>query len=530
MNFTRIARLLGGFALFFAVVQLVPLGMALCEAPTRFETVSGFAAGFGIGLAVSALLLLAGRSADVEFHRKESLAVVGFAWFLAAALGAIPFVWSGTLSSVIDAGFETVSGLTTTGASVFGSGDNAAISSLPHSILLWRAILHFVGGIGIILIFIVLLPAMGVTGKNLLASEQVGVSTEVSQPRLREQGRALFKIYLGLTFLCGLAYWIAGMGIFDAICHAFATLATGGFSTQDHSLADFGSLPIELVCIAFMFLAGCNFAWYVTLLRSRGRDAPRVLQSPELRCYAGLTLGLVVVVAVSLWLRGDAVADVGGVRDYADLGTCLRDAAFNTVSLITSTGFASANFQVWPRLAVVAFLLCMLIGSCTGSTAGGFKVLRILVSVKLAAFHLRRFVRPKSVERLKLGGDIVPDPIVSGILAVLVLWLATLAVGTVVFALDSRLDFLSCLSASVSMLGCTGPALTAVQAVGEGPFSLANPATFTIANSGALDLGPFGGYGALPPGIKLWCCVQMVFGRLEIVAPLVLFVPGFWRR
>ena len=529
MNFTRIARLLGGFALFFAVIQLVPLGMALCEAPTRFETVSGFAAGLGIGLGVAVLLLLAGRGGDAEFHRKESLAVVGFAWFLAAALGAIPFVWSGTLTSLVDAGFETVSGLTTTGASVFGSADNP-ISGLPQSILLWRAILHFVGGLGIILIFIVLLPAMGVTGKNLLASEQVGVSTEVSQPRLREQGRALFRIYLTLTLLCALAYKAAGMGSFDAICHAFATLATGGFSTQDHSLADFHSLPIELVCIVFMFLAGCNFAWYVTLLRSRGRDAPRVLQSPELRCYAGLTLALVLVVAVSLWLRGATVADVGSPRDYANFGTCLRDAAFNTVSLITSTGFASANFQVWPRLAVVAFLLCMLIGSCTGSTAGGFKVLRILVSVKLAAFHLRRFVRPKSVERLKLGGDIVPDPIVSGILAVLVLWLATLAVGTVVFALDPRLDFLSCFSASVSMLGCTGPALTAVQAVGDGPFTMADPATFSIANPGALDLGPFGGYGALPPGIKLWCCVQMVFGRLEIVAPLVLFVPGFWRR
>ncbi len=520
MNFRRVARLLGGFALFFALLQLVPLSVALLDPPSRFATTEGFLGGVGVGLAVAVLLILLSRGGDVEFHRKESLVVVGFAWLLAALLGATPFVWSGALGFV-DACFETVSGLTTTGASVFGSADNL-ISDLPPSILLWRSVLHFAGGIGIILIFIVLLPAMGVTGKNLLASEQVGVSTDVSQPRLREQGRALFKVYIGLTAACGLCYWLAGMGVFDAVCHACATLATGGFSTQDHSLADYQSLPIELVCIAFMFLAGGNFAWYVTLLRSRGSEAPRVLQSPELRCYAGLTVGLVLVVAISLWLRGDKVADIGGMRDYAGFGTCLRDAAFNTVSLLTSTGFASANYQVWPRLAVVAFLVCMLIGSCTGSTAGGFKVLRLLVAVKLAAYHLRRFVRPKSVERLKLGGDLVPDPIVSGILAVLVLWLATLAVGTVVFALDSRLDFLSCMSASFTMLGCTGPALTAVQAVGDG--------TFTIANAGGLDLGPFGGYAALPSGIKVWCCVQMVFGRLEIVAPLVLFVPGFWRR
>lgn len=522
MNFARIARLLGGFALFFALVQLVPLGMALCEAPTRFETVSGFAAGLGIGLAVSVLLLLAGRSADVEFHRKESLAVVGFAWFLAAALGAIPFVWSGTLSSLIDAGFETVSGLTTTGASVFGSGDNAAISSLPPSILLWRAILHFVGGIGIILIFIVLLPAMGVTGKNLLASEQVGVSTEVSQPRLREQGRALFKIYLSLTSLCGIAYWLAGMGVFDAVCHALATISTGGFSTQDHSLAEFQSLAIELVAVTFMFLAGCNFAWHLTLWRSRGTELPRVGRSPELRAFVALTVGFVSVNCMALWIWGGTVQEFNGPRDYGAFSTCLRDAAVNTVSILTCTGFSSANMQVWPRVTIVVLLLCMLIGGCTGSTSGGLKVLRVLVSAKLAAFHMRRFVRPKSVERLKLGGEIVPDPIVTGILAILVLWLSTLVMGTLILSLDGRLDFLSCLTASASLLGCVGPGLTAVQAAGDG--------TFTIANSGALDLGPFGGYGALPSGIKLWCCVQMVFGRLEIVAPLVLFVPSFWRR
>jgi trk system potassium uptake protein TrkH len=520
VNFRRVARLLAGFALFFALVQAVPLAAALLEAGAG-ATASAFGGSAGIGLAVAGLLRLAGRGASAEFHRRESLAVVGFAWGLAGLLGAIPFVWSGALPSGVDALFETLSGLTTTGASVFGSGGNAPVSALPKSILLWRALLHFFGGVGIILIFIVLLPAMGVTGKNLLISEQVGVSTELGQPRMRDQARTLFRCYLTLVGLCALSYWLAGMQPFDAFCHACATLSSGGFSTQDHSLAEYQSLGIELAGTFFMFCAGCNFAWFVSLARNP-RESTRVLASPELRAFATIAVGMVVIATLALFAWGGRVDDFGAVRDYGDFGRCARDASFNVMSMLTCTGFATANFNCWPQLTILVLLLCPIIGGCTGSTSGGLKILRVLVCARLAALHVGRFVRPKSVSRLRVGEDVVPDPIVSGVLAVLVLWLMTVVVGAAVLATDSRLDLLSCVSTSISMLGCTGPGITTVQATADGGFA--------IGNAAGIDIGAFGGYGALTSAGKLWCALQMVLGRLEILAPLVLFLPGFWRR
>ncbi len=271
MNLGQVARLLAGFTLFFSLAQLIPLAFALYaeeRGATAFDPVNGFTASFAIGLAVSLLLWMAGRARrNDDFFRRESLAVVGLAWVVAGSLGALPFEWSGAITNTADALFESISGLTTTGASILGSGDNPKVEDLPQSLLLWRSLLQWIGGVGVIFVFLVLLPTMGVTGKNLLSSEQVGVAAGDLRPRMRDLARMLLKVYLFLTIAEVLLLRLAGMeSWFDAICHSFTTISTAGFSTKNSSIAAFDSLGIELIIIVFMFLGGCNFALLFTVI------------------------------------------------------------------------------------------------------------------------------------------------------------------------------------------------------------------------------------------------------------------------
>lgn len=522
MNLALVARLLAGFTLFFTALTVVPLVLALTETDPAHDTVGGFAWAIGVG-AVSALgLRLLGRNARPEFFRREGLAVVGLAWVIAGVIGGLPLLASGSLSTFPDAFFEAISGLTTTGATVYNTSTNPAPESLAHSLLLWRSMLQWVGGTGVILVFTVLLPALGLTGKNLLDSEAVGVAREDQRPRVREQAKQLFRLYVVLTALAGLGYWLAGMGAFDALCHSFTTMATGGFSTQNYSIGQFQNVGIELCSIVFMFLAGTSFPLMLSAVK--GREIRILRKNPEFRAYAILTIGLVIAVAIVLRAWGRQIEDpaLGLVKDYGNIGTCLRDSAFQVVSILTSTGYGSTDFQNWPKVAVLVLALCMLVGGCTSSTAGGLKVYRLLVCVKLTRFSLRRFIRPRTVERLKVGDEILPASLVSTILTLLILWIAAVAIGTLVLAMDPRLDPLSSFTASASMMGCTGPALTSVLPAADGGFQ--------IANAGGLNLGPYGGYGDLAGHAKLWMSVQMILGRLEILAPLVLFFPGFWRK
>jgi trk system potassium uptake protein TrkH len=524
LNLAQVARLLAGFALFFTVLLAIPLVVAIAHAETAYATVDGFVAALVTGAVVAALLHLGGRTASKDFYRREGIAVVGLAWLLAAGLGALPFVWSGALTSATAAFFESVSGLTTTGASVFGSGGNPTVESLPRSLLLWRAMLHWIGGVGIILVFTVLLPAMGVTGKNLISSEQVGVADHSQRPRLQEQSRVLFRIYIVLTGACMLGYWLCGMTPFDAMCHAFSTLATGGFSTRNLSIGAYQSLPTELVAILFMFLAGANFTLMLSTLRDRPFRLSAMWRNPEFRAYALLMAGVIAAITVVLRVDGTPLRDdaLGITRDYADLGRCLRDASFQTVSIMTSTGFSSADFQNWPKTALYILILCMLVGGCTGSTAGGLKVLRLVVCWKLVVYTVNLFIQPRSVQKLKLGGDVVPNSVVSAILTLVLLWMFCIAGGTLILDIDPRLDMVSSFSACVSMMCCTGPAITEVVHLPDGAIE--------IANAGNIDLGPYGGYGDLFALSHVTMAILMIFGRLEVLAPLVLFVPGFWRR
>jgi len=517
MNLGQIARMMAGFAAFFTVAQLPPLAMALAEpTPGPTNAVAGFTASITIGAIITLLLWRAGRGGPGQVFRKEAIAVAGLSWLLAGLLGAIPFQWSGLLTNPVDAVFETVSGLTTTGATVLGSGDNPAVAATPPSLLLWRALLQWIGGIGIVLVFVALLPAMGVTGKNLLTSESVAVGTDTYQPRAIEKARLIAGLYAVLTALCAvLLVALGGFGWFDAICHSFTALSTGGFSTRG-SIADFDSLGGEIVLTVFMFLGGCSFAWVAVHWRSGWHCLPSLVRSGEFRLYAALTAMVVTACCIGLLYHG------------VPLGTALRHASFNVVSVISSTGYANADFQAWPATPLLLLFGLMLVGGCSGSTAGGIKQVRLLVILRLLAYTLRHFVRPKSVERIKLDDEVLPAAVISSVLAVVLLWATTVGIGAVLIALDGQVPFVGALTASASLVGSTGPAITLVD-----PASAQAVLGTTLAAelpAGVANIGPLGGYGGLRDGTKVVMAAQMLVGRLELLTVMALFSPSFWRR
>ncbi len=516
MNFRHVARVLAGFVAFFSLVQLVPLGLALGEdGDGTVCSQDGFVAGIVTGVGTAAVLFWLGRSARGELFRRETLLIAGVAWLVAGVIGAVPFFGSGLLPDPVDALFESVSGLSTCGGTVLGGAGNPTPEATPASLLLWRAMLQWLGGIGIVLAFVALMPAMGRTGKNLLMAEAVGVSTESYQPSIRARAHGIAMVYVGLTTLCAMSLvWIGGMGWFDAVCHAFTCLATGGFSTRS-SIALFDSLGVEVVLTTFMFIGGCSFTVMAGVVRDGWSGLQGMLRSGEFRIYTLFTAAAVIGVTVDLMRRG------------MDPGGALRQASFNVISMLSCCGYATADFHAWPPLSLIVILTCSLIGGCSGSAAGGLKQVRLLVCLKLLGHTVRRFVQPNLVERIKLDEEVLQASTLSTVLSVVLLWLLTVLAGSMVLALDQRLSFVACLSASASMLGCCGPAMAAVH-----PDVLVQslPTLGAAVQVVGPNVGPFGGFGDLSMLGKLAMCVQMVLGRLELLPILALLSPRFWQR
>lgn len=516
MNLARVSQVLAGFVAFFTLAQLVPFALSITEGPlTAGSTLAGFLGGVVMGTVTALLLWWAGRRATGVMYRKEAFCVAGTAWLLASLLGAIPFQWSGLLSSPIDAVFESVSGLTTCGATVLGTGGNPTPEDTARSLLLWRAMLQWVGGIGIVLIFVSLLPSMGGAGKNLLMAESVGVSREGYQPRVLAQARGVGTIYFGLTAACMVSLMLfGGMDWFDATCHAFTALSTGGFSTRS-SVAFFDSLGVETVLTAFMFVGGCSFTVMAMSVRDGWPGLVGMVRTSEFRMYSMLTVLAVLGVTIDL------------LRAGVPFGSALRQSSFNVVSMLSCCGYATADFHAWPPLSLIVIFTCTMVGGCSGSAAGGMKQVRLLVCLKLLAYTVRRFVRPNSVERLRLDDDVLQASTVSSVLAIVLLWLLAILVGAMVIACDQRLSFIGAMSASASMLGNCGPAMALVH-----PDALVNgiPALGQGLAVVGPNIGPLGGFGDLHGWTKVVMSFQMVLGRLELLPLLVLCLPSFWRR
>lgn len=515
MNYRAVSRVLAGFVAFFTVAQLAPLLLAWTEArEARGSAVMGFAASIAFGAVAVVLLVLGGRGAAPGFYRRETLCVAGAAWVVASVLGALPFQWSGLLPGAADALFESVSGLTTCGGTVLGSNGNPTPEMTPGSLLLWRALLQWLGGIGIVLIFVALLPS-GTTSKHLMMAESVGVGSDGYQPRVLVQSRWVVGVYVLLTAACiALLMTVGGMGWLDAVCHAFAALATGGYSTKS-SVAAFDHVGAEVVLTTFMYLGGCSFTVMAGVLREGWTGLGGMLRGGEFRLYTLCTVLAVGLVTVDLMRAGMA------------WDSALRQSSFNVVSMLSCCGFATCDFHAWPPLSLLVIFTCTMVGGCSGSAAGGMKQVRVLVCLRLFAFTLRSFVQPKRVDRLRLDGEVLQASTVSSILAMVLMWLLTILVGAMVIAWDQRLSFIGALSASASMLGNCGPAMAAVD-----PALLASglPAFGHGVAIVGPNIGPLGGYGDLASWTKCVMSFEMILGRLELLPLLALLTPGFWRR
>jgi trk system potassium uptake protein TrkH len=421
-----------------------------------------------------------------ELGTKEGFLIVTLFWVVLGTAGSLPFLLSPAVElSLTDAVFESLSGLTTTGATVISGLDD-----LPKSLLFYRQQLQWLGGMGIIVLAMALLPMLGIGGMQLYRAESPGpVKDNKLVPRLAETAKALWYIYLTLTIVCALAYWIVGMNLFDAISHSFTTVAIGGFSTHDQSMGYFDNSAVEIVAIIFMFIAGINFALHFTAWQKR--NISHYVKDPEFKFYALILTTVSVVTVVVLYFS----------EIYTSASDALIKGVFQVVSFATTTGFATADFNSWPLFLPYMLLYAAIIGACAGSTGGGMKVIRILLIFKQGFREVQRLIHPKAVIPIKLGKNPVSDRIIESVwgffavyvMAYMAMLLALLATG---------LDIITAFSAVGACINNLGPGLANVAAT----------------------------YEHLPATAKWILCFAMLLGRLEVFTLLVLFTPMFWRR
>ena len=476
-----VSSLVGTILLLVAAAQLLPLGHALLFPQPRS------AVAFVVSIALCAILGLAGRAfgdSERPIHRREATLVVGLAWISASILGAIPYVLSGTLPDLASALFESASGFTTTGASVMSD-----IEASSESILLWRSLTQWMGGAGIVVLFVALLPAVGPGAKFLYKLESPGPGYDPLRGRVRNEALTVWRIYIGLTVALALLLVAEGLSVFDAVCHAFTTLSTGGFSTRNESVAAFGSSMVEWTITAFMFVAAINFS-----LLFRARRAPwRVVWDVEFRVFASIVFAAVSVIFLDLHLSSDQVPW------FEDL----RHAAFQSIALMTGTGYATANYDAWNDQARTTLIMIMLIGGCAGSTTGGIKVARIVIATKTALREIVLNFSPRRVLHVRVGRGTLGNREVIAVAGFVLLFLLLWASSTLILSFSGH-DLETSFSATLACLGNIGPGLA--------------------------DVGPTQNYGFFSSWQKLLLTVLMWLGRLEIVALAALALPTFWRN
>jgi trk system potassium uptake protein TrkH len=481
MRLPVVLHVTGTLVSLFSPALLAPAGVAAFY--REWRDVPGFLLAFALALAVGLVMRRAGRRGagpSERLRRIEGLVIVASTWLVIAHLGGVPYVWTGL--GVIDALFEAMSGLTTTGATVFTD-----FSAYGRGTFFWRALTQWLGGLGVIALFIAVLPRLAIGGRELFFAEAAGPTDDKLTPQLRQTAVALWRLYGALTAVQVAALMLAGMPLYDAVCHALTTLAAGGFSPHPQSIAGYDSAAIDWITTAFMFIAGANFALQYRAVRV---SRVAVAQDEEFRAYVGVVI--VATAVVTLFL----------LRDGLPALDALRHGAFQVVSVLTTTGFASVDFELWSDQPKMVLLLLMFIGGCAGSAGGGPKVIRHLLMARLTIRELRRTLHPRAILPVKLGGRVVPEHILRDIQVFMLFYLLTFAIGTaIVVALGA--DLMTGITASIACLGNIGP--------GFGP------------------VGPMGSFADLHPVSKIVLTLEMWIGRLEVMTVLVLFRLEAWR-
>ena len=483
MQLLVIQRILGLLLIVFSSALLPPLFVGLYY---QDGAVASFTQAFFGILICGFLLYLPVRDQKKELRLRDGFLVVVLFWTVLGAAGGLPLYLSGIYDiSVTDAVFESISGLTTTGATVI-----VGIDQLPHSILIYRQELQWLGGMGIIVLAVAVLPMLGVGGMQLFRAETPGpVKDTKLTPRITETAKALWYIYLGLTVSCGLAYWAAGMSLFDAISHSFSTVAIGGFSTHDASIGYFDSTPIQFVAIVFMLMSGVNFAIHFTALRHRSFNPYR--RDAEFRTY------MMVLFVVSLITIGYLHLN----HTFDSTAESIIGGLFQVVSIGTTTGFTTADYYSWPGFLPVLLLYVSFIGGCSGSTGGGIKVIRILLLVKQGVRELKRLIHPNAQITVKIGKKAMPEKVLEAVWGFFAAYFAISAL-MILILMATGLDQETAFSAVAACLNNLGPGLGEV---GQNFASINDPAKWVL-------------------------CLAMLLGRLEIFTLLVLLTPTFWRK
>ncbi|MCP5526182.1 MAG: TrkH family potassium uptake protein [Verrucomicrobiales bacterium] len=489
MNFRLLSKLLG------LLLLLLSLTMSLCLAFAWWDTehaggredVRGLALSAGVTAVAGLVMMILGRGSGRDILRKEAVAIVGLGWLFCAAFGALPFMLAQPALGPVPAFFEAMSGFTTTGSTVIQD-----LTRYPAGILMWRAFTQWLGGLGILVLFVALLSSLGVGSKALFQHESSAKHGGGVKARIQDVAARLWQIYLGLSILCWAGLMLLGMNAYEAATHTMTTLSTGGFSTRNESVGAFQSVGIELWLTLFMLLGGISFMLYAWLLRGRW---DRWRSEEEAKVFLGILLVATVVIA------GDLVW-VG--RKHAFL-PALRESLFQVVSITTTTGFGSADFDQWPPLSRVLLLVLMAVGGCAGSTAGGVKVSRWVLFFKSVRQEVVRAFRPNQVFSLRLNGQLADETVKLQTVFFIALSGVTVGLGTlIVSTLEPRLGLVDCLSAVMATLFNIGPGLASV--------------------------GPTQNFAHLGPGTLGFLSLLMLLGRLEFFAVLVLFMPSLWRR
>lgn len=437
----------------------------------------------GICASIGAAIWLLLPANNSGIRKREGYLIVALGWLVMVSFGMLPYLLSGVIPSIPDALFETVSGMTTTGASVLTD-----IEAQPRAILYWRSLTQWIGGMGIIVLTVAIFPLLGIGGVELFVAEAPGPTSDKLHPRISETAKRLWLIYVGLTGLLMLILFLEGMTAYDAINHALTTMATGGFSTKNASMAAFDIPLIQYTVTFFMLLAGTN---YTVIYFSLKGNFKRVWSSDEFRAYLGLIAFLTVFVTIQVvW------------HSNASLEKAFRESIFQIVSLITTTGFVSADYTAWSGGLTILFFLLLFVGASAGSTSGGIKIIRHLVFVKNSWLEFKRIIHPRAIVRLKLNGQIVAGRVITHIIIFLLLYLFIFVLGSVILSWMG-LDFLTAIGAAATSIGNVGPAIGQV--------------------------GPVDNFAWLPPEAKLFLSFLMLLGRLELFTILVLFTPYFWR-
>jgi len=478
-----VQRILGILLMLFSSTMLVPVAV---DGIYRDGGASAFVIAFLITVLTGFVMWWPVRGVKRDLRMRDGSLVVVLFWFVLSVFGAIPlFIADQPWMSFTDAAFEAVSGLTTTGATVI-----VGLDSLPHSVLWYREQLHWLGGMGVIVLAVAVLPMLGVGGMQLYRAETPGPIKDAKlTPRITETAKALWFVYLGITVLCAGAYWLGGMNVFDAITQAFGTLATGGFANYDASMAHYHSDLLLIISMFFMYVSGTSFALHFTAWRARSFFS--YLGDLEFRVYTYIMLAACAVTSVTLYLH----------HTYASFWNALVQGSFQVVSVMTDTGFTSTNFSIWPTFVPILLMLIACIGGCAGSTSGGIKIVRFALLVKQGLRELLRVVHPNAEMPIKVGDKAVPARVVQGVWGFFFMYVA----GYAVMALLLMALGLSGLTAFSTLAACInnmGPALGQAAA----NFSSVNP-------------------------YAKWVLIfAMLWGRLEIFTLLVVFTPAFWRQ